>query len=50
MDDAREPGGTTSGDEQLLERLGYRQELPRVLKFWTSWALGFAFISPIVGL
>lgn len=55
MDGSRESGGTVpeaaqSGDEQLLERLGYKQELPRVLKFWTSWALGFAFISPIVGL
>lgn len=37
-------------DERQLEELGYRQELPRVLKFWTNWALGFAFISPIVGL
>ncbi|MBO0874324.1 MAG: amino acid permease [Pseudonocardia sp.] len=38
------------GDEALLERFGYKKELPRILRFWTSWALGFAFISPIVGL
>lgn len=37
-------------DEQLLEGLGYAQELPRVLRLWTNWAIGFAFISPIVGL
>jgi amino acid transporter len=37
-------------DDQLLSEFGYRQELPRVLHFWTNWALGFAFISPIVGL
>lgn len=37
-------------DESQLEQLGYKQELPRVLRFWTNWALGFAFISPIVGL
>lgn len=39
-----------SDDERLLADFGYRQELPRVLRFWTNWALGFAFISPIVGL
>lgn len=37
-------------DDDALSEFGYRQELPRVLKFWTNWALGFAFISPIVGL
>ncbi|PVZ09022.1 APC family permease [Actinomycetospora cinnamomea] len=39
-----------SEDDRLLSEFGYRQELPRVLRFWTNWALGFAFISPIVGL
>lgn len=37
-------------DEATLAGLGYKQELPRVLRFWTNWAIGFAFISPIVGL
>jgi amino acid transporter len=37
-------------DERQLEEFGYKQELPRVLRFWTNWAIGFAFISPIVGL
>lgn len=37
-------------EERQLAELGYRQELPRVLRFWTNWAIGFAFISPIVGL
>lgn len=36
--------------EHELKSFGYKQELPRVLRFWTNWALGFAFISPIVGL
>lgn len=40
----------TTDDERLLEQLGYTQELPRILRFWTNWALGFAFISPVVGL
>ncbi len=39
-----------ASDERQLEELGYKQELPRVLRLWTNWALGFAFISPIVGL
>lgn len=37
-------------DEDSLAEFGYKQELPRILGFWTTWALGFAFISPIVGL
>jgi amino acid transporter len=41
---------TTAADERQLEELGYKQELPRVLRLWTNWAIGFAFISPIVGL
>jgi amino acid transporter len=39
-----------SDDEQLLKEMGYEQQLPRILRFWTNWAVGFAFISPIVGL
>ncbi len=33
-----------------LAEFGYQQELPRVLKLWSNWAIGFAFISPVVGL
>jgi amino acid transporter len=43
---AYEPGE----DERQLEEFGYKQELPRLLRFWTNWAIGFAFISPVVGL
>ena len=51
MDDATTtPARQGSEDDGLLTEFGYRQELPRVLRFWTNWALGFAFISPIVGL
>jgi len=35
---------------ELESEFGYKQELPRVLRFWTNWAIAFAFISPIVGL
>lgn len=41
---------SATDDERRLEQLGYTQELPRILRFWTNWALGFAFISPVVGL
>ena len=41
---------SVSDDEQLLNEMGYEQQLPRILRFWTNWAVGFAFISPIVGL
>ncbi len=41
---------SSAEDHGLLESMGYEQELPRVLRFWTNWAVGFAFISPIVGL
>ncbi|MHC1560745.1 APC family permease [Actinomycetospora sp. C-140] len=39
-----------TADESDLAGFGYQQELPRMLRFWTNWAIGFAFISPIVGL
>src|SRR3954469_17073405 len=41
---------SAAADERQLEEFGYKQELPRVLRLWTNWAIGFAFISPIVGL
>jgi len=39
-----------SDEDSLLEEYGYKQELDRDLRFWTTWAIGFAFVSPIVGL
>jgi len=39
-----------SDDEKVLEGFGYKQELKRSLSFWTNFAVGFAFISPVVGL
>jgi amino acid transporter len=44
-------GSAAAQDESsALAEFGYKQELPRVLKLWTNWAVGFAFISPVVGL
>jgi amino acid transporter len=37
-------------DAAELAALGYQQELPRLLRFWSNFAIGFAFISPIVGM
>lgn len=45
---AQSPGHVK--DESDLGEFGYKQELNRSLSFWTTWALGFAFVSPIVGL
>ncbi|MGW6460171.1 amino acid permease [Streptomyces sp. NPDC055078] len=39
-----------SADERELATLGYQQELKRELGFWTNFAFGFAFVSPVVGL
>ena len=54
----RQPGKRSEGsaleaheaESAALAEFGYEQELPRVLKLWTNWAIGFAFISPVVGL
>lgn len=47
----RSDDSATPHDESAaLAEFGYKQELPRVLTLWTNWAIGFAFISPVVGL
>ena len=40
----------TSRDERLLAAHGYRQELERGLSLWSSFTVGFATISPVVGI
>ena len=37
-------------DAARLAELGYRQELSRRLRFFDNAAMGFAAISPVVGL
>jgi len=39
-----------NADEQLLNRQGYQQELQRGLSLWSSFAVGFATVSPVVGI
>jgi len=41
---------TTNHDESLLASHGYEQELDRGLSLWSSFSVGFATISPVVGI
>ena len=45
-----DPALTGGADAARLRELGYEQELDRSLRFVDSVALGFAGISPVVGL
>jgi amino acid transporter len=47
---APRPHTDDASDEAVLQSFGYKQELSRTLSFWTNFAVGFAFISPVVGL
>ena len=39
-----------ASDEQVLAHFGYRQELNRGLRLWSTFSLGVAAISPVVGI
>jgi len=39
-----------SDDARHLEELGYRQQLSRVMGIWSNFALGFTYLSPVVGI
>lgn len=45
-----EPTLHNSTDEHLLQRQGYKQELHRGLSLWSSFSVGFATVSPVVGI
>ena len=47
---ASEPAVEPVGDESELLEYGYTQELKRSLSAWSVFALGFATISPVVGI
>lgn len=40
---------TTSDDQQLLQ-LGYRPKFERSMSLWENFALGFTYLSPVVGV
>src|SRR5581483_10930334 len=44
------PGVAVDDDVRYLERLGYRQQLSRVMGIWPNFALGFTYLSPVVGI
>jgi len=46
------PAGTDQAarDAEQLAALGYTQELDRSFSLWNNFAVGFTFISPVVGL
>ena len=37
-------------DARYLEHLGYKQQLSRVMGIWSNFALGFTYLSPLVGI
>src|SRR6476661_2110680 len=41
---------TPIDDDSGLERLGYRPQLNRVLGFFENFAVGFTYLSPMVGI
>ena len=45
-----DPPDLPQGDAQRLHELGYEQELKRGMGIFDSVAMGFATISPVVGL
>src|SRR4051795_8246138 len=39
-----------AGDDARLENLGYEPQLNRVLGFFENFAVGFTYLSPMVGI
>lgn len=51
----RPPGGTagpasSAEDAELLAALGYEQKFDRKVSLWANFALGFVYLSPLVGV
>ncbi|MFF5979726.1 APC family permease [Streptomyces olindensis] len=51
----RAPGGTagpasSAEDAELLAALGYQQQFDRKVSLWANFALGFVYLSPLVGV
>ncbi|HYY45225.1 MAG TPA: amino acid permease-associated protein, partial [Actinomycetota bacterium] len=42
--------GSSMSDEARMSRLGYNQELRRVLGFFENFGIAFCYISPVVGI
>src|SRR5260370_35492191 len=44
------PGGQEADDARDLAGFGYKQELKRILGFYSSFAVAFSYISPSTGI
>ena len=42
--------GTSDTDGELLKALGYDQQFDRRMSLWSNFALGFLYLSPLVGV
>jgi amino acid transporter len=45
-----EPGAAESADDQQLRALGYASKFDRSMSLWENFALGFTYLSPVVGV
>lgn len=43
-------GGSLSGDDAHLRVLGYEEKFDRKIGMWSNFALGFLYLSPLVGV
>src|SRR5207344_2092952 len=51
MPETAAPGvAIPAGDDERLENLGYKPQLSRVLGFFENFAVGFTYLSPMVGI
>lgn len=50
MDGQAGHGVAMDDDVRYLEHLGYKQQLSRVMGIWSNFALGFTYLSPVVGI
>lgn len=47
---AKNDGGALSGDDAHLRVLGYEEKFDRKIGMWSNFALGFLYLSPLVGV
>ncbi|BBY27475.1 APC family permease [Mycolicibacterium sediminis] len=44
------PAGELAGDNAALTALGYEPKFKREMSLWANFAIGFAYLSPVVGI
>ncbi|OQS13389.1 amino acid permease [Nocardia donostiensis] len=50
MSDIKGPPPATSADDAHLRVLGYEEQFDRKINLWSNFALGFLYLSPLVGV